>query len=946
MAGVEFRVLGPIEVRAAGREVRVPAGQQRSLLASLLVDAGRVVPAETLGAHLWGDARHDRTSSPVTLRTYVSRLRTTLAKADPAREFVRYRPPGYLLDAAPGEVDLLRFRELAARARGSGRDDRARADLLGQALALWRGEPLADVTSETLRRDAAAALTEERLRAVEERAAARLALGEHAETAGDLAGYARAHPLRERLQALLMRALYGCGRQAEALAHYQRTRRLLDEELGVSPGPELERVYLSILREEPVPPPGEASGGGRSGPARPVPAELPRDPQRFTGRTAELAWLRSALGQAGGSPAVIVLAGAAGVGKTALAVHAAHRLRAGYPDGQLFVDLRGHESEALPPAEALRRFLRALGEPEGRLPDGLDERAARFRSVVADRRLLVVLDNAATAAQVRPLLPGSPGSLVLVTSRRRLDGLIALDGAQQLSLEVLGDADATALLRAAVGASLAGGQDEELRALARLCDGLPLALRIAAARLLAHPNRPAGWLVEELSSEQRRLARLALAGDEQAAVPTAFSSAYEALEPRDARVYRLLGLHPLPELSAGAVAALAGGTVASVQPSLDALVAAHLAQETGPGRYVLHDLVHLYARQRAEADEPREGREAAIARMLDFYLATGDAAGRPHQAYYPPPQREVAHPPADPPPFATPAEGLAWMTAEYPAVLAATRLAARRGDHRRTWQLADVLWFLQHRRRQYDDWIELHRLGLAAGRALGHTLAVQRMLRRLGSAFAETRRFAEASQCYDEALALARESGDRRTETTVLNNLGVLCQEMGELEREEGYLSQAVELARAHGFPELEAMGLANLAFCYIDMNRPEEAVAHAQEGLRIHQSLPEASPRASAFGILGKAQRLAGRWEESLASYREGLAVAERTGASYMRAECLDGIGLALAHLSGPEAGLPYLDRALELFESTGHRRASDVRASLARLRGQASGANSTARV
>ncbi|WP_049573707.1 AfsR/SARP family transcriptional regulator [Streptomyces sp. SBT349] len=930
---MEFRILGPVEAGEAGLGAR----QLRVVLASLAVNANRPVSMATLSEHLWGE---EGTGTPTTVRSYIRRLRVTLNEAAPGQgggEYIRRAGPGYVLDVARDQVDLLRFRALAeqAEAAGASGEPATCAALLDRALALWRGAPLADVVSDVLARDVVPALVDEQLLAVERWAEARLALGLHRETAGRLAGYAAGCPLREELQAQLMRALHGSGRRAEALALYQATRERLGEELGVGPGSGLERTYLAILRDEgatgtprrattlSAPATAHAPAGGPS----PRPAELPADISGFTGRRAELERLRSS------RAATVVISGAAGVGKTSLAVHAAHLLRDAFTDGQLFVDLRGHEADALSAGDVLRRFLRALGTDDRRIPADPDERAALYRSSLSGRRVLVVLDNAASAAQIRPLLPGSAGSLVLVTSRRRLDGLIAIDDAVPLSLDVLGHGDAVALLGRMIGADRVRGQRPAVEALAELCDRLPLALRIAAARLLAHPRRPVGWLVDELSNEQRRLARLTVEGDRAAAVPTAFSSAYDALDHGAARLFRLLGLHPGPDPAGDAVAALTGSTVASLQPAVNALLSAHLIRETATGAYAMHDLVHLYARQRAEAEEPEAERALAVARVLDHYLARTDAAGRPHQAYYRPPERHIEHPPTEPAPFTDPAGGLAWVAAEYANIRAAALCAARVGDHRRTWQLADALWFLQHRRRQHEDWIELQRLGLAAARELRDGVATRRMLRRLGGAYAETQRPAEAFQAYDEALTLARAAGDEVSEARVLNNLAVLYGFLGDSRRELDCFARCVTLARRVEIPEIEAMALSNMAETYTGLGRLDTAISHARQALHIHGTLPENSPRAVALRVLGRAQRLSGRHEEALASYREGLTVSEASGEDYRRAECLEGIGMTLASTRGPEQARPYLTRAEAIFRRMSHPRAQALRTELARL-------------
>jgi DNA-binding SARP family transcriptional activator len=490
-AGMEFCLLGPLTVRCGDMAVAVPRGRQRAVLAALLLRANHVVPVDELAEALWGTELPP--SARVSVQNYVARLRATLGPAGPR---IATHPHGYLIELGDGELDVARFEALLGQARAAAREGRwvEAAGAAGAALGLWRGEPLADAGSDVLAVREGPRLAELRLQAAEMRIDAELQLGRPGEVIGELRQLAAQQPLRERLHALLMLALYTDSRQAEALAAYQDARNVLVEELGAEPGPDLQRLHQQILAGDPA---LVRPGTGASAPAGPVPRELPSDVAAFTGRASELAELdRILLGghadQAGDAkPAAAVISavsGTAGVGKTALAVHWAHHAAAKFPGGQLYVNLRGYDpGQPVSAAGALAGFLRALGVPGPDIPAEQTERAARYRSLLAGKQMLVVLDNASTVEQVRPLLPGTPGCAVLVTSRNSLAGLVARDGAVRLDLDLLPLADAVALLAELTGARVAAEPDAAVT-LARQCARLPLALRVAAELAAARPH--------------------------------------------------------------------------------------------------------------------------------------------------------------------------------------------------------------------------------------------------------------------------------------------------------------------------------------------------------------------------------------------------------------------------------------------------------------------------
>jgi DNA-binding SARP family transcriptional activator len=616
-----FRVLGPLEVVVDGRVVPVSAPRQQAVLASLVLRANQLVPVERLVGELW--AEDPPANAEVAVRMAVSRLRRLLGAG-----VLVTGAGGYLLRVDLDQVDAHRFERLAAEGRAAleeGAAERA-AELLRAALGLWRGpvvsgaRPTAAVAAEATR------LELERLSVLEARVDAELACGRHVEVLGELESLVGEHPLRERLWGQLMVALYRSGRQAQALEAFQQLRRRLVGELGIEPGPELARLHQAVLRHDPeLQPSGPSAPEAERG--RP-PAQLPADLADFTGREDDLARLdRLADSDRGGAAMVIsAIEGMGGIGKSALAIHAAHRLAPRFPDGQLYVNLQGATAGLAPlePLEVLGRFLRALGVAGGQVPGEVAEAAAMFRSVVAGRRLLVVLDNAADVAQVAPLLPGVPTCGVLVTSRRVL---ASLDGAVHLHLDVLAPEEATALLGRLAGAERVAAEPEAAASVARLCGFLPLALRIAGARLAARPGWSLRVLADRLGDERERLAELELA---ERGVRASLAVSYEALRSSGdatdraaADAFGLLGVPDGPDFGVPVVARLLDRDEPASEALLERLVDAQLLETASPGRYRMHDLMRLYARELAARHSPEADRTAALTRALAFFIATG-----------------------------------------------------------------------------------------------------------------------------------------------------------------------------------------------------------------------------------------------------------------------------------------------------------------------------------
>jgi DNA-binding SARP family transcriptional activator len=619
---MEFTLLGSLAVTVDGRRIEITARKQRILLAVLLKSPNEPVPTDRLVDALWGS--NPPHTAGDNIRAYVYHLRKALG----AETRLLHRAGGYLVVVRPGELDVDKFDSLVEEAKAARlADDLSRAQtLLGQALDLWRGPAFDDVADIELLRAEADRLQERRLTAIEEWIDVQLSLGHQAEVVHELRAQVSRNPYRERLRGQLMLAYHRIGRRADALAEYEMIRRMLATDLGIDPGQALQRLHDAILHDD-------AGLTGTSAP--PPPAELPVDVATFTGRAAELALLLGSCRAEGGRPraATLVFAidGMAGIGKTALGIHAAHRLAADYPDGQLFVDLHGHSPEMAPtePGQALDHLLRGLGVPDDRIPYPVETKAALYRTQTADKRMLVLLDDARGEDQVRPLLPASAGCLVLVTSRRRLAGL---DEAVSISLDVLSTPEATVLFnRITPPDRLAGEPSELLDEVVELCGGLPLAIRIAAARL----RHRRAWTLTHLAERLRGRPHLAELRINRHSVATTIDMSYQRLASADQRMFRLLGLHPGATFDSATTAALAGVGIDHAATALEELHDANLLQERSPGRYQFHDLIREHASAVCESHESTAGRHEALRRLVDHYVRTSGgaiAAAYPHQA--------------------------------------------------------------------------------------------------------------------------------------------------------------------------------------------------------------------------------------------------------------------------------------------------------------------------
>ncbi|WP_214321424.1 AfsR/SARP family transcriptional regulator [Nonomuraea sediminis] len=930
---LRFSLLGPIRAWRGEQELELGSPQQRLVLAALVLAGGRTVGQDQLIDAVWGEAQPRTALS--TLRTYVSRLRGVLGGSA-----LLSVGDGYAL--AAGESDLALMERLCAEDRHA------------EALELWRGEPLAGVDSLYVQAQRAR-LAERRAALLERRLEADVEEGRHVEVVSELSALCSEHPTRERLRGLLMLALYRSGRQAEAIGVYTDTRRLLADELGVDPSPELAELYQRIISADPT------LGAKLPAAAKVthVPRQLPADVADFTGREREIGEMTAAL-RSGESSALVIsaMAGVGGVGKTTLAVHVAHRLVPDFPDGQLFVDLRGSGPQPADPGTVLASFLRALGVEEA--PEEQAERAALYRSVLAERRVLVVLDNAAGVGQLRPLLPGSACCAVLVTSRNRL---IGLTGARQVDLEVMGPVEALRLFSRIVGEERVQAERGAAMDLVAACGFLPLAIRIAAARLAARPGWSIALMRDRLADERRRLAELR-AGD--LAIEATFALGYDQLDRDHARAFRLLSVPDAPLLSLTAAAALLDLSEAEAEEVCEALVDASMLESPSPGRYRYHDLLKIYARSRL--DRPDE-QVPALARLLDFYLAGTATAFR--LVFVGDPRADRIATSAAGLSFAGEDEAVEWAHDEEQGILGCLAQAADTpGTPLR--QAVDLFDLASDVLGVESDPSRYERLGDllvdAAARREPGLEARTRVLRgqiRVGRSVLEG-----ATEDGLAARDLSLAAADLVGYADALNLLALCAQSGRRHEEALEWFAQAIEVWRSLDAGADLATGLGNMSRSLVRLGRAEEAIATAQEADAVSfQVEGRRSPDAAyQLGIvLGEAGRpdeaiptldgaladyrrtkqrtwegatlfrmaeaylAAGRPQRSLDCAEDALAVLTEAADEWGQGMALTVLGRSLHELGQPGRASACLTEALEIFERYGLPEAEDVRDLLA---------------
>ncbi|MFJ1706996.1 tetratricopeptide repeat protein [Kitasatospora sp. NPDC088346] len=894
-------------------------------LGTVALRANTATPADLLTEALWRDA--PPRSAAANLRQYAADLRRLLTGPEPDGPCLRSAAGTYTLTAGPKGLDALAFTTLAEEGRHALAEGRAgeAADRLARALGLWRGPVLAGLPVPPAVQEQARALEDARTRAQEDHVEARLGLGRHADLVGELRVLVKEHALRERLWCQLILALYRCGRQHEALDAYRRLYSLLDEELGVGPGASSRELHRRILCGDPdldLPHRGPRTGSGSaSAPTASTPRapwQLPPGQQPFVGRTGELAALSTIMSEVtfAGPSVLVALTGPAGVGKSALALHWAHRAREGFPDGCLYVDLRGYGPDRpRTPDDVLTEFLRALGtEVPGDSVGATAALAGRFRTAVSGRRMLVVLDNAHRAEQVRPLLPGDSFG-VLVTSRESLGGLVARDGARRIALDLLPLDDAVRLL-----ADLVGERDDAahttLAPLAEHCARLPLALRIAAELAASRSGATLTELTAELADERGRLDLLGTDHDPFADLRSVLSWSNRHLPADAARAFRLLGLHPGRHVDHHAVAALTGSSATEARRVLDELLRAHLTQLIGPDRYTSHDLLRDYARELTTRHDPAAERNAALERLLDQSAHTAAAAMELLYPYESAHRPTVGTPAVPGPRLDGPDQARSWLDAQGANLLA---LAGAAADGGRPDRLTTLAALLHHHLHVTGRYLEAHTLhGLALASALTEQDRTAALLR-LGLTEYRLARYPEAMERLTAGHDAAVRHGDRRAESTALHSLAQVHERLGRMPETFDHHQRALTIRTELGDRPGEGSSLGNLGLVHERLGRYSEALDHYHRALDIHRATGFRSAEGDTLNNIAIVHRQSGRLEEAATHLEDALHIYEEIGDRGGAGAALNNLGLVCVNRQHWEAAGRHLERALEIHRAIG---------------------------
>jgi DNA-binding SARP family transcriptional activator/tetratricopeptide (TPR) repeat protein len=917
---MEIRLFGELQLRAGDQLLDVGTPRQQAVLAALAVDAGRPVTVETLIDRIWDDA------PPVEARnvlySHLSRIRRLLKDAatiSGTAARVDRRSAGYVLDIAPEVVDLHRFARLVERGNDPALAEVDRAAALAEALSLWRGIPLAGIPGDWVAtvRDS---WQRRRLEAVVRWGAAELRLGRTNAVIAALPDIIAEYPLAEPLEALLMRALHAAGRDAEAIDRFTLIRQRLAEELGTDPGPELCELHMAILR-------GELPAPERAGPLA-TPAQLPPDLYGFTGRDEELRLLDGMVGDTGSAVRIVAVSGTAGVGKTALAVHWAHRVRDRFPGGQLYVNLRGFDPTGTPvtPAEAVRGFLDAFEVQ--RIPASFEAQVGLYRSILANRRVLVVLDNARDTEQVRPLLAGTPGCLVLVTSRDLLTGLVAV-GAEPLAVDLLGVGGSLELLAGRLGADRVAAEPVAVQEIVELCARLPLALAVVAARAATHPRFGLAELAAELREARGGLDEFA--GADPATDPRAvFSWSYLQLNAEAARLFRLIGLHPGPDISTKAAASLAGFPVATVRPLLAELARAHLVAEHRPARYTCHDLLRAYAFEQVAAVDSDDERRAATRRMLIHYVHSanhGDRLLEPH--------REEPHtlpelvPGVYPEEMADHARALAWFDTERRVLLTAIHQDVEFDFE--VWELVRAIRCFLARQGHWQDALDALTVALAAAERLGDPVRQAFAQLHLGGTYIWFDRHDDARARLDLAIELYRDAGDPVGQAYVEHYYAWTLDRQERTVEALSHAERALELFRAAEHEAGQAKVLNAVGWFHALLGDYPAAIRFCEDALELQTKLDDWLTAGQSWHSLGYAHDQLGDHSRAIVCYEASIGSFRKSGYLYSEAQVLMSLGDTHHSAGDHDAARTAWRRAGDILDKLGHPDADRARAKLA---------------
>ncbi|MQA84804.1 MAG: tetratricopeptide repeat protein [Streptosporangiales bacterium] len=920
---MRFGVLGPLAVERDGAPVALGPPKQRLLLGVMLAQPDQVLSTDRLIDVLWGP-QPPRTAAK-NLQVYVYHLRQALG--DESR--IVYRAPGYAVVVRRGELDARRFAELAGRGHtAQAEGDLVTADtVLTQALACWRGEAFADFPDVEWLRGHATRLEEQRLAALEARIEVDLALGRHAELIGELAGLIAEHPLRERLRAAYMLALYRAGRRADALGAYQEARSTFVEQLGLDPAPALRELEQAILNDDPsISAPAEAaasSGAAKSETttatpaAAIVPAQLPPDVADFTGRARQVARAEDMLvSRSVDAPRIVAISGAAGVGKTTLAVHLGHRIAGTFPDGQLYANLRGPTNDPADIADVLAGFLRALGVDPATIPESAADRTALYRSRLSGRRTLVALDDAVDEAQIAPLLPGSQGCAVLVTSRTRLTGL---PGAEVIDLDTFAADDGVRLLAHMVDPGSIRSDPEAATELVGLCGGLPLALRIAGARLAAKPHWSVRDFLDRISDEHRRLDELA---HRDLNIRASLALSYHNLDPMAQAAFRRLGLLEAPDFASWVAAAALDTSAQVAEDIVEQLVDVQLLQAAGRDaagqlRYRFHDLVRVYAHERALAEDADADQRAALVRAFGAWLALADEVhrqvlGGDYTAVYGDAPRWTPDP-------GTAArlltEPMAWFESERLAMVIVVRQAARLGFDEQCWELAlraATGFQLSH---YVDDWRHTHEVALAACRRTGNQRGEGALLTSLGALALNVERDYDAAEVLlGDALRLFERIGHTQGRGLALRSLCIAGWRRGNYSEGQRYGEAARPLLHESGDRGAEAQLILCLGHIQLESGDLDAASEAYRTTLDIATATGDRHHQANATLWLGMVDLRLGRPDDAERRFRHTMALVQRVGDRRGTAYTHFGLGRSYLARGDPDRAREELERAADL--------------------------------
>ncbi|MDW5327962.1 AfsR/SARP family transcriptional regulator [Plantactinospora sp. KLBMP9567] len=941
---MRIQLLGPVRAWRDGEPLDLGPAARRVVLGLLALAGGKPLLRAELMSGLWYD-REPPTSAANVIQTHVKHLRRLLEPERRPRDqgtVLRLVGDGYALHLPDAGLDVTRFRQridAATTAQRRGQLDAA-TELLGEALALWHGPPLADIPT-LASHPKVVALAGERQAALGRYGEVMIAAGRAAEGLPILAEAAVAAPLDEAAHARLIRAYHAAGRRGQAFAAYHEVRRRLADDLGVAPGPALAAAHTALLHDEeptdrPTGPETVTVGAARGAPK---PAQLPADLAEFTGRTAELSRLDGLLDRATRPPGpaatvIAVVSGTAGVGKTSLAVHWAHQVAHRFPDGQLYVNLRGFDpaGPAVAPAEAVRQFLDALGVPAERIPTDLDAQAALYRSQMFHRRMLVLLDNARDAAQLRPLLPGGPGCLVVVTSRARLADLVAIEGAGPVPVDPLPAREARELLLRRIGGHRAGDEPQAVADILARCAGLPLALAIVAARVATSRDLSLTDLAGQLRRGADRLDALST-GDPTTDLRAVFSWSYRSLSPAAARLFRLLGLHPGPDLSAAAAASLAGRPPAETRETLAELTRSNLVGQRSDGRYAPHDLLRAYAAEVAERFDSERRRRAAVDRLLDHYVYSADAAdgllrtepsplplGRPRPGVTP--ERSADH-----------QRALDWFAAERVVLLAVLEHAASTGRDVQTWQLGWALGTYLDRSSHWYDLVGTQCAAVAAARRLAEPAAQAVAHRFLARAYTRLARLDDADTQLRNALELYGRSGDQVGQGHTHLNLSLMWERRGQLPEALDHARRALGLLQAAGNRHGEARARNAVGWYHTLLEDHVSALAYCEQALVQLQELDDRNGQANTWESLGRAHHHLGHRSRSLRCYDHALRLYRALGDRHLEGITLSHVGDTHHAFGDLRAAGDVWREALEVLGEVDHVEAGKVRTKLAAL-------------